>query len=70
MDKSRIGRRVKAFRKLKGFTQVGFARELNISINSLGALERGTREVPEELIELIAETLGIDKAELVGMEEE
>ncbi|WP_047986236.1 helix-turn-helix domain-containing protein [Ornithinibacillus californiensis] len=70
MDKSRIGRRVKAFRKLKGFTQVGFARELNISINSLGALERGTREVSDELIELIAETLGINKAELVGMEEE
>ena len=70
MEKSRIGKRIKAFRKLKGFTQIDFAKELNVSINILGSIERGTREVPEELCEQIAETLKIDLEELKGLKEE
>lgn len=70
MEKSRIGKRIKAFRKLKGFTQIDFAKELNVSINILGSIERGTREVPEELFEQIAETLKIDLEELKGLKEE
>ncbi|MFS0673888.1 helix-turn-helix domain-containing protein [Ornithinibacillus sp. 179-J 7C1 HS] len=70
MEKSRIGKRIKAFRKLKGFTQIDFAKELDVSINILGSIERGTREVPEELCEQIAETLKIDLEELKGLKEE
>lgn len=70
MEKSRIGKRIKAFRKLKGFTQIDFAKELDVSINILGSIERGTREVPEELFEQIAETLKIDLEELKGLKEE
>ncbi|WP_096272377.1 helix-turn-helix domain-containing protein [Paucisalibacillus globulus] len=67
MENGRIGRRIKAFRKLKGFTQVEFANKLGISLNVLGAVERGTKKVPEELIDRIAETLNIDKNELKGI---
>jgi transcriptional regulator with XRE-family HTH domain len=67
MENGRIGRRIKAFRKLKGFTQVEFASKLGISLNVLGAVERGTKNVPEELIDQIAETLNIDKNELKGI---
>lgn len=66
MDKKRVGKRIKAFRKLKGYTQLEFAHELGISVNQIGAWERGTREVSEELIEYIAETLHIGKEELKG----
>lgn len=70
MEKGRIGRRIKAFRKLKGYTQVSFAKELNISLNTLGTIERGTREVSEKLIQQIAEKLNIDLEELTGRKEE
>ncbi|MEN2466846.1 helix-turn-helix transcriptional regulator [Ornithinibacillus sp. FSL M8-0202] len=70
MEKGRIGRRIKAFRKLKGYTQVRLAKELNISLNTLGTMERGTREVSDKLIQQIAETLNIDIEELTGRKEE
>ncbi|GIO28129.1 2-amino-4-hydroxy-6-hydroxymethyldihydropteridine diphosphokinase [Ornithinibacillus bavariensis] len=62
----RIGRRMKAFRKLKGYTQIEFADALGISVNRVGAWERGTSQVPEELLDDIAATLHIDKNELYG----
>ncbi|WP_026908561.1 helix-turn-helix domain-containing protein [Paucisalibacillus globulus] len=66
MENGRIGKRIKAFRKLKGYTQVELAKKLGISLNVLGAVERGTKKIPEELINQIAETLNIDKLELLG----
>ena len=66
MENGRIGKRIKAFRKLKGYTQVELAKKLGISLNVLGAAERGTKKIPEELINQIAETLNIDKLELLG----
>lgn len=64
MDSKRIGRRIKAFRKLKGYTQVNFAKELKISLSHLGAIERGTREASDETLEHIADILQIDKDEI------
>jgi len=64
MDSKRIGRRIKAFRKLKGYTQMNFAKELNVSLSYLGALERGTREASDETLEHIAGILQIDKDEI------
>jgi transcriptional regulator with XRE-family HTH domain len=66
MENGRVGKRIKAFRKLKGYTQVELAKKLGISLNVLGAVERGTKKVPEELINQIAETLNIEKRELLG----
>lgn len=37
------GRRIRAFRKLKGYTQEGFAKALGISVSILGEIERGNR---------------------------
>ncbi|MFC2948854.1 helix-turn-helix domain-containing protein [Virgibacillus sediminis] len=64
MDRRRLGRRVKGFRKLKGYTQHEFAEELNVSIAVLGALERGTRKPTKELVERIAQILAITTEEL------
>lgn len=66
MDTARIGRRIKAFRKLKGYTQIDLANNLHISISELRGVERGVREAPEILLEQIAATLLVSKDELVG----
>ncbi|MBU5468682.1 helix-turn-helix transcriptional regulator [Virgibacillus sp. MSJ-26] len=64
MDTKRIGRRIKAFRKLKGYTQIKFAKKLRLSLSRLGAIERGTLEASDELLSDIADFLGIDKKEI------
>ncbi|WP_082691260.1 helix-turn-helix domain-containing protein [Paenibacillus rubinfantis] len=37
MEKNQLARRIRAFRKLKGHTQLEFAEQLDISIGILGA---------------------------------
>ncbi|WP_087974059.1 helix-turn-helix domain-containing protein [Oceanobacillus rekensis] len=64
MDKKRIGRRVKAFRKLKGFTQIDFAKEIDVSVAQLGNIERGTKLASDELLDQIAGKLSIPRDEL------
>lgn len=68
MDTKRVGRRIKAFRKLKGLTQIDLAKEMDIPIAQLGAVERGTEEASEGVINLIADTLDVCKKELVSKE--
>jgi transcriptional regulator with XRE-family HTH domain len=65
METKRIGRRIKAFRKLKGFTQENFAKELDASLSFIGAVERGTKEAPDELLDQISSLLAISKEELL-----
>ena len=38
MEKDMWGRRIRAYRKLKGYTQEGFAKRLGISVSVLGKL--------------------------------
>jgi transcriptional regulator with XRE-family HTH domain len=64
MDTKRIGRRIKAFRKLKGFTQIDFAREIDVSVAQLGNIERGTKAASDKLLDQIAEKLSIQRTEL------
>ncbi|WP_096441087.1 helix-turn-helix domain-containing protein [Alteribacter populi] len=52
-------RRIRAFRKLKGYTQEGFSKELGISVSVLGEIERGNRKPSDELIASVANTLGV-----------
>ncbi|WP_077623931.1 helix-turn-helix domain-containing protein [Sediminibacillus massiliensis] len=58
------GRRIKAYRKLKGYTQVRFAQTLGVSLAILGEIERGIRMPDERLINHIANTLDISIEEL------
>jgi transcriptional regulator with XRE-family HTH domain len=63
------GRRIRAFRKLKGFTQEKFAREIGVSVSVLGEVERGNRMPDEELLTIIIKALGISRDELAPEEE-
>ncbi len=64
MEESIWGRRIRAFRKLKGYTQGKLAAELGVSVSVLGEIERGTRKPSEELINQISLVLNIDKDDL------
>jgi transcriptional regulator with XRE-family HTH domain len=59
METDKWGRRVRAFRKLKGFTQEGLAKGLGISVSVLGEVERGSRIPKEDFLVKVAEVLGI-----------
>ncbi|KLV22241.1 XRE family transcriptional regulator [Niallia circulans] len=58
------GRRIRAFRKLKGYTQEGLAKELLVSVSILGEIERGNRMPSEEMIDSIVDVLKITREEL------
>jgi transcriptional regulator with XRE-family HTH domain len=65
MEKNAIAQRIRAFRKLKGFTQTELAEQLDVSIAVLGAIERGTRKPDSKIIDKISEVLHIDPEELL-----
>ncbi|RYL88203.1 XRE family transcriptional regulator [Sporolactobacillus sp. THM7-4] len=64
METERWGRRIRAFRKLKGYTQAGLAKELGISLSRLGEIERERREPTEEFIRQVADKLGVSVEEM------
>nr|WP_083205140.1 helix-turn-helix transcriptional regulator [Bacillus sp. FJAT-27264] len=64
MDNKRMGRRVRAFRKLKGFTQQELADSTGISLAVLGAVERGNRRLEDQILNKIADVLGVTVQEL------
>lgn len=64
MEAEKWGRRIRAYRKLKGFTQEGFAKELGVSVSILGEIERGNRMPDESLILKISEFLDVSIEEL------
>ncbi|MFF2890563.1 MULTISPECIES: helix-turn-helix domain-containing protein [Paenibacillus] len=70
MENNQLAQRVRAFRKLKGYTQLELAKELGVSVAVLGSLERGTRKNDPKLLNHIAKTLGISYEELMTMKEE
>ena len=53
MEAEKWGRRIRAFRKLKGYTQESFSRELGVSVSILGEIERGNRLPAGDLLEKI-----------------
>ncbi|MGD6969400.1 helix-turn-helix domain-containing protein [Rossellomorea vietnamensis] len=69
METDKWGRRIRAFRKLKGFTQEGLARKLGISVSVLGEIERGSRLPTDEFLENVAELLGIQREDLEPSED-
>jgi transcriptional regulator with XRE-family HTH domain len=64
METDKWGRRVRAFRKLKGFTQEGLAKELGISVSVLGEVERGSRIPKEDFLVKVAGVLDISLQDL------
>ncbi|KAB8126417.1 helix-turn-helix transcriptional regulator [Gracilibacillus oryzae] len=64
MATNKWGNRIKAFRKLKGYTQIQFAEELGISVSQLGDLERGKKIPTMDHLETIANQLDISLDEL------
>lgn len=66
MDQHQLAGRIRAFRKLKGYTQSELSEKLGVSVAILGAVERGTRKPDPKLLRMITEALGIDKEELNG----
>ncbi len=61
------GRRIRAFRKLKGYTQQGFSHEIGLSVSVLGEIERGTREPDEELLTRVCSVLGVSKEDMMNV---
>lgn len=61
-----IARRIRAFRKLKGLTQLELSEKVNISIAVIGSIERGTRVPEVRVLRAIAEVLGVSIEELKG----
>lgn len=66
MDNKRVGQRVRAFRKLKGYTQQELADLAGISLAVLGAVERGNRRLEDQILDKIANVLGISMEELLN----
>ena len=64
MEAEKWGRRIRAYRKLKGYTQEGFSRELGVSVSILGEIERGNRLPAEDLLERIVHSLKISIEDL------
>lgn len=66
MAKDQLALRIRAFRKLKGFTQDEMSQLLGVSIAILGSIERGTRMPDKHILQKIGEVLDIDQDELIG----
>ena len=66
MEYDQLAQRIRAFRKLKGYTQQQLADRLEVSVAVLGSLERGTRKPEAKLLTRIADILGIDYEELTA----
>ncbi|MCE7791283.1 helix-turn-helix transcriptional regulator [Salipaludibacillus sp. CUR1] len=61
------GRRIRAFRKLKGYTQEEFAKMLGVSVSVLGEVERGTREPGDDLVKRVTQALNVTYDELTSI---
>lgn len=60
-----FGRRVRALRKERGFSQEGFALHSGLDRSYLGAVERGERNIALINICKIADALGVNPSELM-----
>ncbi|MGD7050942.1 helix-turn-helix transcriptional regulator [Rossellomorea marisflavi] len=70
METDKWGRRIRAFRKLKGFTQDGLAKELGVSVSVLGEIERGSRVPSDDFLTSVSKALSIPLDELSPSDDE
>lgn len=64
MEAEQWGRRIRAFRKLKGLTQAELAKSIGISLSILGEIERGNRMPNEKVIQKVSDILDVSIEEL------
>lgn len=69
MEAEKWGRRIRAFRKLKGFTQEEFAKEMGVSVSLLGEVERGNRNPSEEFLLEVVDVLKVSIEDLQPLED-
>jgi len=69
METDKWGRRIRAFRKLKGYTQEELAKNLKVSVSILGEIERGSRLPTESFLNDVAGLLEIKVDELTPPED-
>ncbi|WP_126424741.1 helix-turn-helix domain-containing protein [Brevibacillus marinus] len=67
MGDARLGNRIRAFRKLKGYTQQSLAEEMGVSLALVGSVERGTKVPSERVLRKIANTLQVELEELCAI---
>lgn len=60
-----INKRIRAFRKLKGLTQIELAEKIGISVAILGSIERGTRTPDLPTLEKISRILELSIEEII-----
>ncbi len=63
-----FGRKLRAYRKLKHWTQTELAREVGVSIAIIGSLERGTRKPTQDMLKKLKHVLRVSEEELFGLE--
>ncbi|MDI3258072.1 MAG: helix-turn-helix transcriptional regulator [Kyrpidia sp.] len=63
---SRVGRRIRAFRKLKNLTQRELADRAHLSVAVVGAIERGAKLPSPQILRAIGQALGVHEEELIG----
>lgn len=63
-----FGRKLRAYRKLKHWTQSELADQVGVSIAIIGSLERGTRRPTADLVRKFQEVLQVSEQELYGDE--
>ncbi|HET7615312.1 MAG TPA: helix-turn-helix transcriptional regulator [Bacillales bacterium] len=64
MEAEMWGRKIRAFRKLKGYTQESLADELDVSVSVIGEIERGNRFPSKKILTQISKILGVSVDEL------
>jgi transcriptional regulator with XRE-family HTH domain len=69
MEAEKWGRRIRAYRKLKGFTQESFSKKLGVSVSIIGEIERGNRLPDDVLLIQIGQVLNISLEELAPLKE-
>jgi transcriptional regulator with XRE-family HTH domain len=68
MEAELWGRKIRAFRKLKGYTQESLAKEMNVSISIIGEIERGNRYPSKDILAGVAKTLNVTVEDLTPEE--
>lgn len=65
-----FGRRLRAYRKLKRWTQMELADHMGVSVAIIGGLERGTRTPSRQTLARLEQVLDVSRSELFGGETE
>ncbi|RIV18399.1 XRE family transcriptional regulator [Alicyclobacillaceae bacterium I2511] len=65
-----FGRRLRAYRKLKHWTQTELAHHLGVSIAIVGGLERGTRQPTAVQLAHLVDILQVSEKDLLGERED